>query len=290
MTLCRFLFLTALALAPAAWAQAPAGGDGGQRRLIEQKRDLADNMLYQSAGAKRIAASSDQAAQQQLAEARGLFDRARAALDANDLKTADSLLSEALRKMSKAARQVPDAAAEEDEKRQRFNKTLAEIEGFQSAYESSMQRLGSESTAAALKQVSESVTKAKSLADKGKWDEANQVLSDAHGVMVNSMNKLLASKTITYELKFDSPKAEFEYELKRNQSYEELVPMALANFRPPEDVVKQVEEFVGKGQELRAAAKKQAVAGDYQSALDTLSESTGYMQTAVEQAGAVMQQ
>lgn len=284
------LGLLALAGLQVMWTQGTFADDISQRQMAEQKRDFANTTLYQSAGAKRIEASGNKEAQILLEEARNSFVKAKAALDAGDLKTADRLLSESLRKVGKAVRQVPDAAAEQEEKKQLFVKTLAEIEGFQSAYEASLQRMGSASTAAALKQIRESVSQAKNAADKGKWDEANQLLAGAHGVVVNSMSKLLASKTITYEMKFDAPKAEFEYELKRNQSYEELVPIALASFRPAEDTVRQVEEFVGKGQQLRAKAKRHAADGDYSLALEALQESTGYMQTAVEQAGAMMTQ
>lgn len=283
----RYAFLLLAVLAQAAWAQAPVDA---RRRALEQKRDFVVNMVQQSAGAMRVEASSNQEAKQLLTEARSSLVKGRAALDGGDMKAADDMFGDALRKMSKAARLVPDMAAEEDEKRVRFNKTLQEIEGFQAAYEGSMQRLGAESSAAALRQIREFVARAKGLAAEGKWDEANEVIGSAHGIVVNAMSKLMATKTITYEMVFDSPKDEFEYELKRNQSYEELVPMALANFRPPEEVVKRVEEFLGKGQELRATAKRQASAGDYQAALESLQTSTGFMQTAVEQAGAMMQQ
>ncbi|MEW6312919.1 MAG: hypothetical protein AB1513_02550 [Pseudomonadota bacterium] len=282
-----YAFLLLTMLAQAAWAQAPVDA---RRRALEQKRDFVVNMVQQSAGAQRVEASDNQEAKQLLAEARTSLAKGRVALDGGDMKAADDMFGDALRKMSKAARLVPDMAAEEDEKRVRFNKTLQEIEGFQAAYAGSMQRLGAESSAAALGQISEFVTRAKGLAADGKWDEANEVIGSAHGIIINAMSKLMATKTITYEMVFDSPKAEFEYELKRNQSYEELVPMALANFRPPDEVVKRVEEFLGKGQELRTTAKKQAAAGDYQAALESLQTSTGFMQTAVEQAGAMMQQ
>lgn len=65
-----------------------------------------------------------------------------------------------------------------------------------------------------------------------------------------------------YDLKSKSPAEEFDYEMARYLSYEELVPIAYAELKPGEDSIKLSERYVQESREMRDRAKQQAVSSD----------------------------
>lgn len=278
----------------AAGGVAQAERDAERRETIEQKFTMAFRMLYQSAGVQRIEASDSEDAKKILAEAHDLFDRARSALAANDLTLADDLLNESLRQVGRALRRVPDRGQVEEQRRLNFARRLDEIQAFQASQLLSMQRISPQPTGATrppeIEQIRMLVHKAQEFAEKDRFEEADRVLASASELIIGSIVKLLAPRTLIDDLKFDSPNAEYEYEMARHHSYEDLVPIAVAKFKPPPETAKQIENLMTKGRNLRAASRKQATSGDFRTAVKTLQEATDMMQRAVELAGVVLPQ
>jgi hypothetical protein len=72
----------------------------------------------------------------------------------------------------------------------------------------------------------------------------------------------MKSESLMYDLKSKSPAEEFDYEMARYLSYEELVPIAYAELKPGEDSIKLSERYVQESREMRDRAKQQAVSSD----------------------------
>lgn len=272
----------------------PAAADAERRETIEQKFTMAFRMLYQSAGVQRIQASDSADAKKILSEAHELFERAQSALKANDLTLADDLLNESLRQVGRALRLVPDRGQAEQQQRLKFARRLDEVQAFQASQLLSMQRISPQPTGATrppeIEQIRILVHKAQGFAEKDRFEEANQVLASASELIIGSIAKLLASRTLINDLKFDSPSAAYEYEMARHHSYEDLVPIAVGNFKPPRETVMRIENLVTRGKNLRAESRKHAATGDYGAAVKALRDATDLMQRALELAGVILPQ
>lgn len=268
--------------------------DAERRETIAQKFTMAFRMLYQSAGVQRIQTSDSPDAKRVLAEAHELLAKARSAIEANDLALADDLLNESLRQVGRALRLVPDRAQIEQRQRLDFARQLDQIQAFQASELLSMQRISPQPTGATrppeIEQIRNLVQKAQGLADKDRFEEANRILASASDLIIESVVKLLASRTLVNDLKFDSPSAEYEYEMARHHSYQDLIPIAVGKFKLSPETVKQIGNLVTNGKNLRAVSSRQATDGDFKTAVKTLQDATDLMQRALELAGVVLPQ
>ena len=132
------------------------------------------------------------------------------------------------------------------------------------------------------------VERARTFAHAGRYREANKLLAEAHETVVSALNKMLASATLVYDLKFKSAAEEFDYEIARYRSYEELIPIAYAELKPSGGAVNLSERYVKESRATRDIAQQQAARGDYRSAIKTLQEATGRLQTALRAVGLVV--
>ena len=104
------------------------------------------------------------------------------------------------------------------------------------------------------------------------------------------MNRVLASETIVYNATFATAAEEYGYELARNRSYEELVPIALAQLNSSRETAALSEQFVRQSRTLRDTARQQAADGNQQAAVRTMQEATGQLQKALRIAGLTVPQ
>lgn len=90
---------------------------------------------------------------------------------------------------------------------------------------------------------------AQTFARTGRHREANKLLASAHETVVSALNKMLASATLVYDLKFKSAAEEFDYE--------ELIPVAYAELKPASGAVALSERYVRESRAARDAAQRQ---------------------------------
>jgi hypothetical protein len=93
---------------------------------------------------------------------------------------------------------------------------------------------------------------------------------------------------LTYALKFETLQEEYAYELDRNRSYEELVPVALTEMRPSLDVIRSVGRYVERNQALREQAQAQAGRKGFRNALRILRTGTEQLQRALADTGVIV--
>jgi hypothetical protein len=127
-------------------------------------------------------------------------------------------------------------------------------------------------------------TQAQALAHDGRYREAGELLKNAHAAVIS----LLGSTSLMYDFKFQSAVEEFDYEMARYHSYEDLAPIAYSELKPSENSLKLSERYVQESHVMRDAAKQQAAHGDHQSAVNSLLEAIKHMQTALRSVGLVL--
>lgn len=281
--------LAAAATAPAAAAPgqpAPVAAEagGGARATLESKLRLVQLLLAQSPAVQRIPHSDSAPAKAKLAEARKLYERARAeAAPAAALP----LLDEALREIVAAARLVPDPQQAAAQERRRNGELRAAILTFQT-----LQRNAAAETSAPPdgERLDALVARADALSAGGDARGANAALTQAYQIVVSGLNRMLAARTIVYDLKFATPDEEFRHELARNSAYDDLVPIALAQVQLPQETLALAQNYARQSRGAREAAQRQAGGGDARAAVKTIQDATTHLQRALRIAGVVVPQ
>lgn len=302
-TIAPWLPLLALAVAQVLHAAPPAtaaprateGESIGQspQEVIQQKLQLVHLLLTKSPALERAARSDDVAVKQQAAAARTLYAKANEALSAGKAAEAEKFLDEALRLIVSSSRMAPDPLQVEAEQRTRYAELLEGVRSFQKTHQTICDRLSpangpAPAIAADLDRIRGLVEQSQPFARAGRYREANKLLAEAHETVVSALNKMLASATLVYDLNFKSAAEEFDYETARYRSYEELIPIAYAELKPSSGAVTLSERYVKESRATRDLAQQQAARGDHRSAIKTLQEATGRLQTALRVVGLVV--
>ena len=295
----RLLQLAALALSACACtaacaaqgeAKVPSPTVNASRELVEQKLAFLKRVLSDSPAARRIEASHDAEAKKYLAGAQENYRDAVLALKNNDIAAADKHLNEATSLIGRARQLVPDPQTRNVEQRVRYAQMLDSVESLRVSYQRYLQRArpqpaGAAANDALLAKVAQLVDSAKSLAQSERVAQANKSLVEAERTLMMGLGRVLGSKTIEYAQHFDSLAEEYNYELERNRSYADLVPIALDEFKPGSEAIREALHFVDTNRGLREQAQRQAAAKDHRAALTTLRSGTVQLQSALAVAG-----
>lgn len=279
------------AIAQAAGAQSAAS----LQSALENKTRLVKLLLSQSPALLRIPQSNNAQAKKKLADVEALYAKASTEAGAGRPAAAVKLLDEALREIAAAARLVPDPAQQAAQERTRYTSLVESTRTFVSLYQNLSSRMAARKVAIPagsfdFERVGGMLAKAEGLAAGGDHKNANAVLGDAYKAVVGALSRMLMAETIVYDLKFESPADEFKHELARNRSYEELLPLALAQMNTPRETATLAERYGQQSKELRDVAQKQAAAGDFQAALKVIQDATGQLQRALRVAGVIVPQ
>ncbi len=255
---------------------------------VKQKLMFAD-MMINGKGAKRVLASNNGEAKSLLASAKKDLAASREKLLAGALPEALALADQVVKGVGAASKMVPseDAIAQLS---QRHDELLHEIEDFEASYDSNYARMAKaggvpKDIGYDKAQVASLKAEAQSLASKGDYAKANAKLEKAQVIVTRGLHKMLDSKTLVYELKFDSPADEYEYELKRFTGYEELIPVAVEMKKPAAGALKLMDSFLDKARKRRDEAKVKVTEGDYGAAVGMMQQATKTVRRALRMVG-----
>ncbi len=259
--------------------------------MVNQKLMFAE-MLVNSAASTRVKSSDNDEAKQMQSKAENLVSQSKQELQNGNNQVAYSNAEEALVLLKSAAKLVPS----EEEivvLKENYKELQHSVHNFEQSHEESYQRMlksGGEKAAVDYDkaQVAALKAEAEKLAQKNDYVNANKKLETAQRMITTAIQQMLHSQTIVYDLNFETPQEEYEYELKRFGGYEELIPVAVEQKQPNEGTKKLMESFVEKGQKMRDIAVETANAGDYPRAVAMLQDATTEIRRALRMVG-VMQ-
>ncbi len=256
---------------------------------VKQKIEYANMLMNSSKGSQRVAASSNAQAKDMLASARTHLDSARTMLGTSDLAKAQDEVDESIRLVVAAVRLVPSDADQSGlDPKFRYTELLDATKTFESSYKQHSERLAGKKKLAVVldeKKFQELMSQGKAHGDAGRYEEANKALSGAQRMVTRALGALLDNETVVYDKSFATPAAEYEYEVARYKSYEELIPLALEQKKPPAMTVDKIAELEQKSKVLHAEAAQLAEKNDHAAAIGALQEATSYLQRALMIAG-----
>ena len=292
----RIIGILALGVAQAVFAQAPVQQSDAEIPLgLSQKQVFARSLIEDASVAKRIQESQDVEAQRLLTLAGDSYNAALAALKGGDFASAEKQLNESMSAIAKARRRVPDVAALAAKQRADYQKMLESIESLQKSYLSYLKRAkplpapsDNETDARASLGIARLVDAAKMHAQEGRMGDALQALEKAEQVMKSALGRVLGSTMLEYTQKFASLAEEYAFELERNRSYLDLIPVAIDELKPTEDAKQTIESLVEQDRAAIDLAREYEKLRDYAKAVAHVRAGTSYLQLALGAAGLVL--
>ncbi len=283
----RFLAVSVLCTASAFAQSVPEA-----RLTVQQKAEFVRKLFDDTATTERIKASRDTQAVELLDGAREHYEHALSLLRAGDPIGAERMLDYAIGSASKARQRVPDASRRAIAERFEFARLIGGVESLRASYlrhRPKATTLEKESAfEAELERVDALIDDAKTLAAAEQFGPAIRSAQHAERGLIGGLSRLLGSATILYAQRFDSPAEEFVFELDRNRSYAELIPIALTELRPPASAARAIEAHVARNVSLREQAHAHAEKRDHNAAMRALRAGTEQLQRALALAGVVV--
>ena len=285
-------------LAQVAFAQAPVQQSSANIPAgLAQKQAFARSLIEDASAAERIQASQDAEALRLFALAKDSYASALTAMKDGNFASAEKQFNEAMSAMGKARRQVPDAAALAAKQRAEYERKLESVESLKKSYLSYLKSAGRKSGAtdketeeSASLGISRLIEAAKKHAEEDHPGDALRTLEKAEQVMRSAMNRVLGSAQLDYTPKFETPAEEYAFELERNRSYLDLIPVAIAELKPTDEAKKNIEGLVERNRVALEQAREYAGQKEYGKALASVHTGTGYLQLALTAAGLVVPQ
>lgn len=244
---------------------------------VNQKIMFAD-MLLKSKNSQSVLKSNISDAIELHNKAEAALQSARDNLTAGNNAEAYKQADNAIAMLKKSTKMVPSESLLEQLKQQ-YQELLASIKDFEASHKENYDRIAKkQGKEAAVDYDKDKVAKLRASAaefsKKGDYVKANKDLNEAQHLITVALHKMLNNQTIVYDLNFETPQEEYEYELRRFKGYEELVPIAIEQKKPAEGARKLMESFVKKGQDLKDRAIQAAKDGDFPTAIAMLQDAT----------------
>ncbi len=262
---------------------------GVGKQQVEQKIQFAEMFINTSDSASRIKGSGNAEAITLHDSARGQLTAAKQAYGRSSYGEALGLVDDALRMMSDAARAIPNETQMEGQ-RARFEELLRGTRDYEASYRRNYEHVVAKKgkgniQAVDLNQIKQTMEQAQTLADDGQYPQAISILSEAQNTLTTALTHLLDDESITYELEFGTPQEEYEHELSRYLSYEELVPLAIEQKQPPKETVAMMDQLVTRAKEIKKLSEPEAAKGNYREAILMLQGATDHVQRALRVIG-----
>jgi hypothetical protein len=191
------------------------------RHLLQQKYDLLQQRLEQSASTQRIRAGTDSLAKERLDHARDQLQVARQALQAGQLDAAREKIDQAMTFFSTAAGKAADAIDRGEAQQTRFKELSVSIESFRLYVQRAMVKSEDENPLDS-ERLGNLLQLASYLADQGNYGEANELLNEGYLLTITAVSALKGGTTIVYSQEFDTPEQEYLYELERYRGLTKL--------------------------------------------------------------------
>lgn len=271
------------------WPLQVFANDDALRQQLDQKIRLTANLISDSPSAQRIGASGNAEAVGHLDEGRLHHSMAVDLLAKGDHMGARKAVDLALRHLAMARRLVPDAPARQALARRRHEQLLGSVERLLESWRARTSgQAGDDGTdmATALGLVAA----ARRHAQDGRFDEANQTLTQAESSVLAGMNRSLHATTLDYTVRPASVAEAFQHELARLQGFIELLPLAVRDLRPGAEATTLIERYRETSNTLQQEAVSQYQSGQADEALTLIRNATLYVQRALLAAGLVAPQ
>ena len=244
-------------------------------------------LLTSSSAARQIDSSKDARALARREKAREIYAAARVAFDGGDLPKAASLITESTLLMFEAVRLAAPEEVTGKKVENDFNARHESVKALLAAYKRIVaEKSAVKGVAETVSSIEKSVAAALKLAEAGKYAEGRAELDRAYLVAKAGVGGLRSGDTLVRSLNFASKEEEYRYEIDRNDTHQMLIKVLVEEKRAASPQLdKQVSGFLARAKGKREAAEASAAAKDFAQAVKLLEDSTAELVRAIRNAG-----
>ena len=266
-----------------ALAMLSAGAALAESDPLAKRVAMVHTLLYDSSAAKQIMNDGSEPALAKRREAIRLYE---AAESGGDIELRRNQLNQAVATMYEAVALVKNGAKGDEKAQRDFNNRKSSLDALLAAHERIMEEKGkSQLHTLLLAEIEEDAMMAESLLAEGNVDAARFHLDKAYEVTMLSVEHAREGETLTRELKFDTPRDEYAYELDRNDTHRMLVTVLLKDKLENEATRNRVAGFLEAADRFRETAEEHADAGRFPDAISALELSTNELVKVIRGAG-----
>ena len=253
---------------------------------LEKDIQFVQRMVNESEAAKKIAADSNEEAKNLQQQANDLLQQAEQALKGGDAVKASQLLGQAKLTMFQAMRSV-GGEVKSQKQQDDFQNRLQSTESLLQAHHNYAKENHLNGDAVKTAQfVEQTLTTARRLFAQGEREKASQLVDDAYLSIKMSLTRLRSGQTVVRALNFANKEEEYHYELDRNDTHKMLVQVVLKEkLAANPGLAKLVDMNMKIAEDLRGKAAQQAGQGDFDTAVQTMEQSTAQIIRAIRAAG-----
>lgn len=242
-------------------------------------------LIEESSAAKRIEASGNTEAKARREEARGIHRQALAAHAEGNHKRADELLTQATHLMFEAV-QLADSKGDVNRKKVRdFDARVESVNALTTAFGRicDEKKCDPSERKQIVENVTDKVAQAKRQRDSGDLDAARARLDEAYVAIKIAVEHQRSGDTLVRSLSFANKEEEYHYELDRNDTHQMLIKLLLEEGGGSKAA--DLQQFLQEAKALRTQAEKEAGAGKFDAAVQSLENSTTQLVKALRRAG-----
>ena len=275
-----------LVLVAAVTFQADAFAQQMSAAAIATRLSFVEKLIFESSAARKVEESGKAEALALKAEAENHFTSAQSKNDSGDAAGAEMELNEAVRHMRAAVQAAGDTDQLTEKKSADFARRRESVEALTLAHERIANEKGmSDKHRELVTRIDAELQVADGLLAEGKADEARAALDSTYETVKVSVESLREGETLVRELKFETKKDEYIYELDRNDTHRMLIQVLLAEKMEDERARATAESFISKAESLRMEAETSAGRERYEEAIGLLEDSTKELIRAIRSAG-----
>lgn len=270
-------------LALAVFLSGPVAAQTSSDDPLAKRVAMVHTLLYDSSAAKQIMANGTEPALAKRREAIRLYEAAEAG---GDVEMRRAQLNQAVATMYEAVGLVKNGAQGDEKTYRDFENRKASLDALLAAHERIMDEKGKKQLhTLLLAEIEEDASQAEALLAEGKVAEARVHLDKAYEVTMLSVEHARDGETLTRQLKFDTPRDEYAYELDRNDTHKMLVTVLLKDKLENEFTRNRVAGFLDAAERYRETALKHADEGRFEEAISALESSTNELVKVIRGAG-----
>lgn len=278
-----FRLLAPVVLASAILASGTTAAESGGDDPLAKRVAMVHTLLYDSSAAKQVINNGAEPALAKRREAIRLYEAAAAG---GDVETRRSQLNQAVAMLYEAVNLVKNGAKGDEKALRDFDNRKSSLDALLAAHERIMKEKGkSQLHTLLLAEIEEDVGMADALLAENRVAEARTHLDKAYEVTMLSVEHSREGETLTRQLKFDTPRDEYVYELDRNDTHRMLVTMLLKEKLESEFTKKRVSGFLEAADKYRESALEHADAGRFEDAISAMELSTNELVKVIRGAG-----
>lgn len=261
----------------------PAAAESMDEDPLAKRVAMVHTLLYDSSAAKQVISNGEEPALAKRREAIRLYEAAAAG---GDLETRRAQLNQAVATLYEAVGLVKNGARGDEKAHRDFANRKASLDALLAAHKRIMNEKGkAQLHTLLLAEIEEDAGMAEALLAEGRVVEARAHLDKAYEVTMLSVEHSREGETLTRELKFDTPRDEYVYELDRNDTHRMLVTILLKEKLESEFTRKRVSGFLEAADEYRETALQHADAGRFEDAISAMELSTNELVKVIRGAG-----